>query len=40
MYENDKQIVMRKSAVIYKNRHDLIALDGNSDRAADLLQVI
>lgn len=40
VYENDKQIVMRKSAVIYKNRHDLIALDGNSARAADLLQVI
>lgn len=40
VYDNDKQIVMRKSSVIYKTRHDLIALDGNSDRAADLIQVI
>ena len=40
VFENDKQIVMRKSTVIYKTRHDLIALDGNSDRAADLLQAI
>lgn len=40
VYDNDKQIVMRKSTVIYKAKHDLIALDGNSDRAADLLQVI
>lgn len=40
VYDNDKQIVMRKSTVIYKAKHDLIALDGNSERAADLLQVI
>lgn len=40
VYDNDKQIVMRKSSVIYKAKHELIALDGYSDRAADLLQII
>ena len=40
VYDDDKQIVMRTSTVVYKAKHDLISLNGECDRAADLLQVI
>ena len=40
IYEDDKQIVMRTSTIVYKAKHDLISLNGECDRAADLLQVI
>ena len=40
VYENDKQIVLRTSTIVYKAKHDLIPLNGECDRAADLLQVI
>lgn len=40
VYDNDKQIVMRKSTIIYKAKHECIALNGYCDCASDLLQVI
>lgn len=40
IYDDDKQVVMRSSAIVYKARHDMIPIDGKSDRSADLLQIL
>lgn len=40
VYEDDKQIVMRTSTIVYKSKHNLISLNGECERAADLLQAI
>lgn len=40
VYEDDKQIISRTSTVIYTKKHDLIPIEGSSDTAAELLQVL
>ena len=40
VYDDDKQIVSRASTVVYTKRHDSISIDGTTDMAADLLQVL
>ncbi len=40
IYDDDKQIVSRTSTVVYTKKHNLISIDGSSDTAAELLQVL